>query len=536
MSDEKPCGYQASLYHGWSNHPNELMLGCQFEVLGKQECVKFDGVHYCEFHLPLLSRNNTPSPKAAWDASKIDKFNSKIFDLIDKNGGENEIVDLTGVTFPRTTNFEDRDKDINFEIYNSPDRPLSGVCFSETTFHHNVSFENVVFDPRSIISFAKARFLGGVLFNHAKFNGADFQEAYFRSASFWDTTFPGGAEFRGARFKTHTQFNKTHFNYAGFSNVVFMDLVDFEDAIFDDLAVFENAVFLQEAKFDKGYFVKGVSFLDASFNSQTSFRERVFGGPADFSSSTNNPEPINRFFDFPNEYGPILPNTVFKIDFTDSRFEGRADFNNRVFLNETTFRRATFLVAPKFHDAVLHQDTDFAEAKFLDVTSENADRSYRTLKLAMERLRARHEEAMFFTKEQKCIRNRPDMNRLVSLVSVIYEWSADYGQSFARPLLRIMQALVAFWVLYFTFIGSVSIPTGPPVNIAAEILFFSVEQIFRPFEIWRQSYDFTPALPGVELKYWWLFILKLFATTQSLITLGFFALFLLALRKRFRMN
>ncbi len=315
-----------------------------------------------------------------------------------------------------------------------------------------------------------------------------------------------------------------------------MDLVDFEDAIFDDLASFDNAVFLQEAKFDKGKFVRGVSFLDASFNFRTSFRERIFGGRADFSSSTKNPEPINQFFDIPKKYGRILSNTVFKIDFTDSRFEGQADFNNRVFLNETTFRRAKFHIAPKFHDAVLHQDTDFTESKFLDMTSENADRSYRTLKLAMEQLRARHEEATFFAKEQKCIRNRPDMDHLVSLVSVIYEWAADYGQSFARPLVRIMQALVAFWVLYFTFIGSVSIPTGPPVNIAGEILFFSVEQIFRPFEIWRQSYDITQALPGVELNSWWSFILKIVATTHSLLTLGLFALFLLALRKRFRMN
>jgi len=211
MPDEKSCGYHATLYHGWSNHPDKLMLGCQFEVLGKQEYVLFDGVHYCDFHLPLLSGDKRLSPKAAWGARKIDEFNSKIFDLIDKNRGENEIADLAGVTFPRTTDFEDRDKDINFKIYNSPDRSLSGVCFSETTFYHNVSFENVVFDPRSIISFAKARFFGGVLFSDAKFNGADFKEAHFHSASFWGTSFPGGAEFRGARFATHTMFNKSHF-------------------------------------------------------------------------------------------------------------------------------------------------------------------------------------------------------------------------------------------------------------------------------------------------------------------------------------
>ena len=102
--------------------------------------------------------------------------------------------------------------------------------------------------------------------------------------------------------------------------------------------------------------------------------------------------------------------------FRGARFDKRAVFTSRRFLDSTDFRKATFAIAPEFHNCSLHQSTDFSGAQFMDRKgSEDVDAAmaYLTLKLAMARVRATDEEARFYGYEQQSLRpgrTRPDQS------------------------------------------------------------------------------------------------------------------------------
>jgi hypothetical protein len=74
---------------------------------------------------------------------------------------------------------------------------------------------------------------------------------------------------------------------------------------------------------------------------------------------------------------------------------------------------------------------------------------------------------------------------------------------------------------------------APACNI--DFLGFTLQQVFRPFEVWS-SRDYVVApfeclgfTGGAPLT------IRFLAALQTLVTYGLFTLFLLALRKRFRM-
>ena len=153
----------------------------------------------------------------------------------------------------------------------------------------------------------------------------------------------------------------------------------------------------------------------------------------------------------------------------------------------------------------------------------------------MEQVRARQEEAMFFALEQRSLRKRKDTPWTVRRASAVYDWAAGYGQSFIRPIWRIAQSLAVFWIIYWIGFGYVAVPSGPPIRHAGDVVVFSLQQIFRPFEIWSSRYQIADGFEALGIKTLPVFI-KCFATLETLTVYGLFALFLVALRKRFRMN
>ena len=187
-------------------------------------------------------------------------------------------------------------------------------------------------------------------------------------------------------------------------------------------------------RFRKAAFSGYASFSEAAFSGDAYFRKAVFSGIADFSGAAETPGIGGRRYDMrltgtPNEDSAwqvegeaVLPaksscSTFQFISFSGATFGKAIDFNNRRFTDTTRFRGTIFERAPKFHNAVLHQDTDFEGAKFRDVRSPDAERNYRTLKLAMETLRSRREEAMFFALEQRSLRHQPATPRMEKFVS-----------------------------------------------------------------------------------------------------------------------
>ncbi len=156
-------------------------------------------------------------------------------------------------------------------------------------------------------------------------------------------------------------------------------------------------------------------------------------------------------------------------------------------------------------------------------------------KLAMEQARARQEEAMFFAYELRSLRKRKDTPWTARWASAIYDWTAYYGRSLVRPLAWIAAISVVFggvYALLLIWTGDFAAATTPPCEF--DVKTFTLQQIFRPFEVWSTRSDLIELFKCIGVAKPPL-VLKIFATLHTLLTFGLFTLFLLALRKRFRM-
>lgn len=448
--------------------PQNRTSGCQFDV-AEDELIEFAGRNWCLFHLPVRA-GDVESEKSEWDSARIDKFNKAIFDRIDEAKSANVLVNLARVVFPQH---------ISFEQYNGDKNSLPSMQLDRAEFVGDVFFRD----------FGEDAWFDGVIFRSR--------------ASFAGSTFGGEARFREVKFHRYAQFSRAIFSRdVCFMKAKFMGDAWFRAATFGGRADFRNAIFQPQAYFHEATFKGDVWFQEATFNSDAWFPGKPTVEGADI---------------FPMAVG-----------FRGASFKRRAVFNNRRFLDSADFCGATFSIAPEFHQAVLHQDTSFDRAKFLDCkgTDEvDAARAYRTLKLAMASVRATDEEASFYGYEQQSIRSKPDTSRTVKMFSRLYELTADYGQSLALP---------GFWLLYtalFLFPLLYAFLFGPAMWVdGVSVLRFTLQQVFQPFSTFRSG----AVVPGVDQAV--PLGLALLSAAHSLLTLSFLTLFLLALRRRFRLN
>ena len=121
----------------------------------------------------------------------------------------------------------------------------------------------------------------------------------------------------------------------------------------------------------------------------------------------------------------------------------------------------------------------------------------------------------------------PETPRWVKFMSSMYWATSNYGQSAITPIIWLAVTAFIFWFIYAFTAGTVSQPSP------GEAAGFMVEQIIRPFSVLVSSYKteyewVRTAL--VEVPFW----LKLTAFLQSAMHLSLIALFLLAVRWRFR--
>ncbi len=369
-------------------------------------------------------------------------------------------------------------------------------------------------------------------------------------------------------------FQKVAFPY-GFN---FVELsghlsADFSNASFSDNTSFSNVTFTAPASFDKANFEGFTHFAGTNFGEFVSFTGAKFGVFVDFSSSLfartaiftdvtftgaawfKAPRAKDKKFDFP------------EITFLNAKFGGQVSFENRRFTSSTSFDNVTFTDRVSFHGCELHQGMSFHKTEFLkthggyneegfenDAATEALEWSYRTLKLGMENLRAHNEEAYFFAKEMECRRHRGDIGFFAWLAATMYKHLSSYGRSILRPVLWLGGLTLFMWGVYFT-IGFLTLPaTSNPAHDTYYVVVepwrtarFTLEQMFRPFAIWSSPIngdapvnpdDFSEAFTRPEKTYQRLYgiLIPLLASLQSLATIGLLTLFLLALRRRFKMD
>lgn len=331
----------------------------------------------------------------------------------------------------------------------------------------------------------------------------------------------------GAYFPRGVDFKQLHFAKRVFArNVFFGDQADFAMTRFSSDADFSGSVFKGDANFFESCFEKNALFHGARFQQNLVFTSTEFAEAADFSLH--------------NLYHSFLPShppdeSIRTAFFHSVKFLGVTRFNDRVFLSGPHFQQVQFSVAPEFHNSSFHQSVNFDGAKFLDTSSAIADHAYRTLKLAMERLGARDEQAMFFALEQQARAKKPLTPRSVKFFSHLYGMSSDYGQSFVRPLLLLAAVSTIFGFAYtLSFLFLINGQT-PSFSFVAN---FTLEQLIRPFSIWTPDSlaklgiaAGRPAAPAASEL-----VLKVISTLHALVSLGLVALALLALRRRFKLD
>jgi len=366
---------------------------------------------------------------------------------------------------------------------------LSGIVFYEYFDFGDLAAGQKDFNS---IIISNAHFSNGVSISNCKFGGTSFFDNIVSNNRF---------DIAGSRFGSAVFFSdciiEDYFNGRG---AIFEAFSDFRNSKFKSCD-FGFADFQSPVRFENMKVEGHASFLNAKIKLRASFIKVKILGTAVFDLDLNQISDSTSMRQF--EFGRLI--------FDYSQFLGEVSFKNRIFSNTTSFEFSQFSIAPYFHKSTLHSDTHFLTAIFKDCSSKSAVSSYRTLKLAMEGHRARAEEAMFYALEQESIRNQPDTPFAVKLFSLLYQWGSDYGRNFVAPF-----AWLIYFGLYFSFMYSMSGEAKP------EALSFTVQQYVRPFLVWGEA----------NVSVW----IKLLASVQSLMGLGLGTLFVLAVRRRFRMG
>lgn len=303
---------------------------------------------------------------------------------------------------------------------------------------------------------------------------------------------------------------------------------------------FEDCHFAQGVDFHKAKFADNVAqFKNAKFSGSNAnfFDLRVDGGSLHFEGA--------QFIRVDANFGTsgILKgadtNTyaIRVADFEGATFSGKAKFINRRFCNRTNFKNVTFEKAPLFHGSELHQDTTFPPIEnFKDTKSNGAAHAYRTLRLAMKQQEAHEEEAMFWALEQRSKRNNLDLkqpkNWLPWSLSWAYDLLSNYGLNAGLPARWLGGWIIYSAVIYACVAGSLEKLTRLDHWLGA--FGFSIAQMARPFFIWGDydGADIKAALGSDVFS----FLIKMLATVDSIVSLTLIALFILAVRRRFRMQ
>lgn len=401
--------------------------------------------------------------------------------------------------------------------------------FRSTRFNRDVSFENVSFNDK--VWFRKSHFNGHALFNKSLFdNNTWFLNTTFRGdATFSDSLFTGDTSFSESQFNAAAKFNGTTFSGdTSFCETTFNTDASFKQVRFNGDTSFMDAQFDGNAWFHKAQFNNTACFSNADFKGSAEFCEVRFNDAAEFSKV--------RFYDSVNFVGDETRNSstlescverdIFhKISFNKARIDGIALFNNRKFKNSTDFGGCIFGQSPKFHNCELHQDTNFSGSVFRDTHSEPATRDYRTLRLAMAKLRATEEQSKFYALEQKSKQNKVDCPTSIKYLSILHELTSDFGRSIVRPLNILFFTITLFYLGYMIQSDyEVSSKNSP------EIMFVAIKQSIKPFDAFTNVGEREiNKLFGTNKR-----TIQLIALVQSLISIVLITLALLAIRWEFR--
>lgn len=305
---------------------------------------------------------------------------------------------------------------------------------------------------------------------------------------------------------------------ANLSNSTIRGIANFHQSEFHGMVDFRRSVFYGAAHFAGAFFRRDVSFKGCSFHSDLDISWATIYGNFEASSQGAAPE----------SSGDISAKSFQGLNLTGVVFRRAAKFKNRKFERFLHCVDARFGVAPDFHGCEFHQDTTFLRTIFDDTSSTFSADCYRTLKVAMENMKSRHEEGRFFALEQKSLRNLKVESLAIRFVSMLYEYVSDFGMSVSRPAKWFFGLYVGFSMLYGEYFADDMWIIWKAKDISSEILRFSATQVLKPFDAMVASSSSSSLKTNV--------VIGALAAVQTALQITCFTLFLFAIRRRFKLD
>ncbi len=458
--------------------------------------VEFAGQSWCLLHLPMSAKND-------WREGELNEFRDVLASICRNAKVDGKPADLRGAQIPGDVLIQHKGNVQTTFPSSMPRLLLDGAVVA------------------GILRVSGVQLTGGVSARRATFSGELSLRGsqIHKSCDFRGATFREAAVFDNCDMRERVSFGFTQFgvNYRSkkdrqSANAVTLSLKDAKLHAFLDLS---------------GVEVSGDLLLTgASCNEGLSLSGARIRGDFDF---TANPQTFN---------GPPI-DIVRNAAFDGCTFEKGSVFVGRKFRGATSFVRTVFSVAPDFSFASLHPSANFLSARFKDKKTPNAAAFYRILKVEMERLRDRDQEAKFFALEQLGRLHQFETPRAIKALSRLYHATSNYGQSVLRPVLLLLVASAIAACCYaesclrFHTHGKFGLLDAESRDLprALEcVLPFTVEQVVRPFAIWTRRYvSFAPKWVQSDLS-----DLQWIAMAHSIVSITLLALMIVSLRWRFR--
>ncbi len=447
--------------------------------------------------------------------------------------------------------------------------------FDGATFSGDANFDSATFSGYA--RFVSATFSGDASFDGAIFSGyARFNSATFSGyASFDSATFSGYAIFVSATFSGYARFDIATFSgIARFDGATFSRNTRFQNGEFAATASFQSAKFLPAAASSR--WRNGVSFRGRRFNAEAKFDRATFSVAMDFSAAV-----FARLTSFAHIIWPddarhwhrAFDQAVFEdvVSFQGAGFRCFAAFDGATFegglqldeMEETAaaarftreLRAAIDLPAeetgpgaasapaplrggwPGFQDIVQRDialaETEAARERAAQIRLKQLERGCRVLKQAMDKASDKTREQMFFASELIARRKQTATPPWERAFSWLYEKTADYGRSIARPLVALLASIPVFALLYWGISGGLSGNWAWPAFW--EAMNFSARRVL-PFGAWEATEAQLPKLLLGDGNTLFTVVMRALATLQSIFALAMAFLAGLALRRRFQIT
>ena len=275
------------------------------------------------------------------------------------------------------------------------------------------------------------------------------------------------------------------------------------------------------------------------------FRSATFGSFAEFKSAT-----FSNYADFRSA------KFCRRANFESATFNGYTDFSSATFTGGAHFEKGHFKVLLALFDATFGRDVSVAHAQFNakpvpvpDVSGDEVANALRNIKKIMSDRHHFTEQGRFHALEQRAMlcTNPFDSRNPVKgcrfgklikicrvffdkLISTGYWLISDYGVSPARSVIA-FAVIFALWACLIY--PALSVCTSEPYDTAR----FAFQQILTPFQVLLHTPE---TIKGCDWNNTALIAhpaaLRIWACLQSTLHITIFALFLLAIRRRFKMT